>query len=388
LKTPPAWTPGHSYPKLGTISNDDSVSGISEPVSLVNGLPTNQAVYWQVNNSIGTLTSGTGGTNPPWNPVLGAGAGTQTTDNQLLWLSLGSGTRQTTHAYTAWTAMGTSFSVIVDSNNNFQVCTKTGVSSSTPTASIVWATGYNQTTIDGGVIWTCVGPKMTWAVNTSWYLPTTGWFPPSGSVPFGGAIIIDNSAPQNVQGVIASGKSGAGPGQPAWSTSVGGTTTDGAATWSMIGPFSTAGFSFTKGLSYAYSYTSRTSTDIYNTTTPPDWLSALGTPTGAGTGHVSTASPLFTITGANPGAVITLKIPCSNDPQVDTITIWRTLDGGSTLFFLTEVPNIQPIGGNQQTQIVKDVSADTVINELDLRRRLTDQNDPPPAGFHSDGISL
>jgi hypothetical protein len=31
LKIPPSWQPLHNYPQLGTVSNDDSISGISEP---------------------------------------------------------------------------------------------------------------------------------------------------------------------------------------------------------------------------------------------------------------------------------------------------------------------------------------------------------------------
>ena len=387
LKTPPSWQPSHTYPFLGSVPNDNSVSGISEPLNLSGGLPTNQTIFWQVNDTGSSFTSGTGGTAPPWATVTGA----QTTDNQLIWLNLGSGTRQTTHNYAAWTAQGTVFSVIVDTNNNYQVCTIGGLSSGTATGSISWATGYGQTTVDGAVTWTCVGPKMTWAASTSWYLPTTGWFPPGGSIPFGGALITDSN--NNVQAVIASGKSGSST--PSWSTSVGGTTTDNAITWSMVGPFTSAGFSFTKGVQYAYSYTSRTLDDPFNYAVgsiipafpnvawlgaPPDWPSPLGTPTGAGTGHVSTASPLFIITGANPGAVVTLVIPGSADPQVDTITIWRTLDGGSTLFFLTEVPNTPPIGGVTQFQTVKDVSPDTVIDQF-ITAPINHQNDPPPTGF-------
>lgn len=372
LKTPATWQPSHVYQQLNG-GSDHSIAGIVEPVSLASGLPTNQTVFWQVNDTAGPQTSGTGGTSPPWSTLTG----TQTTDNQLIWLNLGSGTRQTTHAYTAWSAMGTVFSVIVDSNNNYQVCTTGGVTSATATGSIVWATGYGQTTTDGSVTWTCVGAKTAWAANTSWYLPTTGWFPPSGAVPFGGAIIIDSN--NNIQAVVSSGKSTT-PTHPTWATVVGSTTTDGTITWQMVGPFTTAGSSWTKSRTYAFSYTSRATNDIYNTTAPPDWPSALGPPTGAGTGHVSTASPIFLISGGNPGAVVTLTIPCSSDPQVDTITIWRTLDDGSTLFFLTEVPNIQPIGGVQQFQVVQDTQPDTTINEF-IEAPINGQNNPPPAGF-------
>lgn len=374
LKTPPKWTPNHTYPSLGTVPNDDSVVGISEPVTLIGGLPSNQTIYWQVNDTGSPQTSGPGGAAPQFSTITG---GTTNPDGDLVWLNLGSGTRQTTHNYIAWTNMGTVFSVIVDSNNRYQVCTTSGISSATATGSIVWATGYGQTTVDGSVTWTCVGLKMAWAASTIWHLPSAGFFPPSGAVPFGGSIVTDSN--NNIQAVVISGKSGSST--PSWATSpVGAQTTDNAATWQLIGPFTTAGFSWTKGIQYAFSYTSRTVDDIYNTTAPPDWPSALGPPTGAKTGHVSTASPLFVITGPNPGAIVTLVIPGSTDPQVDTITIWRTLDGGSTLFFLTEVPNTPPIGGVIQFQTVKDVSPDTVLNEF-ITAPINHQNDPPPAGF-------
>jgi hypothetical protein len=374
LKTPQTWLPSHSYPHLGQVSNDDSVAGIVEPVSLAGGLPTNQTVFWQVNNTASAQTSGTGGSAPPWSTITG----TQTTDNQLLWLNLGSGTRQTTHAYNAWTAQGTVFSVIVDSNNNYQVCTVSGISSGTATGSITWATGYNQTTVDGTVTWTCVGLKMAWAASTIWYLPTSGWFPPSGSVPFGGSIVTDTHG--NEQAVVISGKSQT-PGPPSWATTpIGALTVDGAATWQLVGPAITSGLTLTKGASWAYSYASRTVDDIYNTTAPPDWPSALGPPTGSETGHISTASPLFTVTTATPSSVFTLTVPGSSDPQVDTIIIWRTLDGGSTLFFLTEVPNTPPIGGVTQFQTIRDTAPDSVINEF-ITAPIDGTNNPPPAGF-------
>ncbi len=377
LKTPQQWQPSHLYHNLGSVSDDDSVSGIAEPVSLASGLPATPVVYWQVNDTVSAQTSGTGGTAPPWPTGLGNGTGSQTSDKQLLWLSLGSGTRQTTHTYTAWTAQGSVFSVIVDSNNNFQVCTIGGTSSNTATAGITWATGYNQTTVDGTVTWTCVGPKMAWSANTNWYLPSSGWFPPSASVPFGGAVITDSNG--NEQAVVSSGLSGAA--HPVWATSPrGAPTPDNAAIWQLVGPAVATGLTLTKGASWAYSYESRTANDIYNTTAPPDWPSALGPPTGSQTGHVSTASPLYTVTAATPSSVFTLKIPGSSDPQVDTIVIWRTYDGGSTLFFLTEVPNTPPIGGITQYQTVQDVSPDSVINNF-IEAPISGTNNPPPVGF-------
>ena len=393
LKTPQPWLPSHLYNYLGQVHNDDTNEGIVEPVSLAGGLPTNQTVYWQINNTGSQQTSGTGGSAPPWALITG----TQTTDNQLLWLNLGTGTRAINTSYFQWTAQGTVFSVIVDSNSNFQVCTVSGVSSGTATGSIAWATGYGQVTIDGTVTWTCVGQEITWYANAIWYLPTSGWFPPSAGVPFGGALIVDSNG--NLQAVVNSGESKSG-GHPVWATTpVGAQTTDNTVTWQLVGPATSGGFAITKSVSFAYSYESRTVCDPYNyavgsviaacpgTTwlgAPPDWPSPLGAPTGPGTGHISTASPLFTISTATPTSVVTLTMPGSADPQVDTIVIWATLDGGSTLFFLTEVPNTPPIGGVTQYQTVNITESPfSGPGEVDnfIEAPINGQNNPPPAGF-------
>jgi hypothetical protein len=394
---PQSWQPTHVYTNFAT---GGLATQVVEPVSLVGGFPTNQTIYWQINHTGANQTSGAAGVSPPWSATLAtnnvAPYGTTTTDKQLQWLNLGSATRQTNHSYTAWTAQGTPFNVIVDSNNNYQACVVGGVSSATATGSVPWQTLYGQQTNDGIVTWVCLGAKMTWTANTIWHLPTAGWFPPSGSVSFGGSIIIDSN--NNEQAVVISGKSGAV--HPVWATSPpNALTTDNAATWQLIGPAITQGFVITKGVSFAYSYESRTACDQYNypigsviavcpNTTwagaPPDWPSALGAPTGSMTGGISTASPLSTITGATPSSVVTLVIPGSLDPQVDTIVVWATLDGGSQLFFLTEVPNTPPIGGVQQFQTVtinqSPFTGTGSVNQL-IDAPIAGQNNPPPAGF-------
>ena len=70
-------------------------------------------------------------------------------------------------------------------------------------------------------------------------------------------------------------------------------------------------------------------------------------PPGSQTNAVSSASPAVTFTGTNAGAVIYISGVYSNDPQVDTIIIWRSNDGGGPdqMFELTEINNI-PGGGN------------------------------------------
>ena len=246
-----------------------------------------------------------------------------------------------------------------------------------------FGTTYGAKTQDGTVLWVCVANSMVWAANTKWYLPSSGFIPPNGSVAYGGATVIDSS--NNIEAVIASGLGGGSA--PSWATAPGNTTTDNSATWTNVGIASTNFFTFTKGYIYAYSYASRLSNDIYNTTTPPGWGllpntgGPLGTPTGATSGGISTASPVAQVTGTSGGGVANiLQGVGSTDPQVDTIIIWRTLDGGSTLFFLTEIPNPPVNGNNPGNWTFTDFLADSVVNQLD-EAPINDANDPPPAGF-------
>jgi hypothetical protein len=202
------WLPSQSYPLVGTVSNNYAATAIVELTGLSSGLPTaasGQTLYLQVS---GGGTSGSGYTPFGTTPVL---AGNLINDNQLTWMSLGSFTWTATTGYSQWSANGTVFSAIVDSNNNFQVCIQTGVSGgSQPT----WGVGYGVTTIDGSVIWTNVGDAMSWATNTKWFLPTQGFFPPNGAVTFGGASILDTNIPPDVEFSINSGLSGTI--QPTW----------------------------------------------------------------------------------------------------------------------------------------------------------------------------
>lgn len=155
--------------------------------------------------------------------------------------------------------------------------------------------------------------------------------------------------------------------------------------WFAESNVSTLSLSWTKGIQYAFSFTARTQSDPFNTTAPPGGgqggnPGALGQPTGSQSGGVSTASPLFIITGANAGAVNTISGIGSTDPQVDTITIWRTLDGGSSLFLLTEIAAPQPIGGIAQPWHFNDFLADAFLNQL-IPAPINGTNNPPPAGF-------
>jgi hypothetical protein len=358
------WAPSTAY----TTFDSGSLMLVLEPVlyPAANG----QTVYLQGCTTAGT--SGTGGTAPPWATT----AGYITTDNQLQWVCLGSKTWAANKAVTAWGGQGQLvFTVIEDSNGNMQVCITSGTTgSSAPT----WHTNYGDQTNDGSAVWVCVGPPLSWAANTIWYLPSAGFAPPTSSQPYGGASIVDTN--NNVQFVISSGKSGSGS-HPTWNTTTGGTTTDSGITWYNEGAFSTASLAWSHGYEYAYSFGSRASTSPWVTTAPPEQTNPLGPPTGSGSGGISTASPTASITGSNTGAVVYVSGVGSLNAQDDTIYIWRTADGGQTLYFLTAIQNPAPLGPSTPGKwTLADTLPDVDLNIL-IEAPVADANDPPPAGF-------
>jgi hypothetical protein len=234
-------------------------------------------------------------------------------------------------------------------------------------------------------------------------LPTVGFSPPSSSSPFGGAAVI---AIGDIQFVVNSGV-GENPGPPSWNP-IGQYTTDNAATWYNLEVAPAQSLDWQVGHVYAYSYKARSLTDFYtvnvpgtgNPPVPPGLSNPLPAPTGSETNAISTASPVFTIVGADTGAVNTIGGNYSPDPQVDTIIIWRDADGGgpTNMFELTEIPNIPSLAGsggftiNTATGIVrvdwvfKDFLPDAPtslypgLNVL-IPAPIDDSNDPPPSTF-------
>jgi hypothetical protein len=390
---PLAWQASHHYIQYATAGGDSPNGIIVEPSALPPS--STQTTYIQVSGN--TATSGTGGTNPPWPTVLGT-SGVTTDDGQLRWMSLGSATRVINTAYTAWVAGATTFSVIEVSGGMY-VCTMSGNSSSTATGALTWPTVYGSTLQDGGVQWTCVGSAMSWVPSLVWFLPIGGFAPPESSQSYGGAEIVEAGV---VQTVINSGISGGSA--PAWS-GLGLTTTDNTVVWYAVSVQSTNSLSWTKGYVYAYSFKARSLTDPYSplplggglippplgpplSPGGPPTGNSLGPPTGSETGAISTASPVFTIVGGNAGAVNTISGLGSTDPQVDTIVIWRSADGGNsaTMFELTEIPAPKPIGGVAQPWSFQDFLPDVPIgfnpglNEL-IPAPIDESNDPPNSAF-------
>ena len=344
---------------------------------------TGQLCNGQATYLLGATTSGTtANTNyTPWTGIPSQSAGAITADNQLAWLNLGSATWGPSTPYFQWAVGGGVFSCIKDSNGNMQVCTTSGLSGgSAPT----WGTNYGSLTQDGIAIWTCVGQAQSWTAATPWYLPILGFQPPSPSDPFGGTEVVASGF---VQAVTQSGISNSSP--PSWPVTIGHTVSDNTITWQTVAAYSQNSITWQKSHSYAYSFKCRTTTDTYVTTIPPGRSTPNGVATGGETGAVSTASPAFTLATPNTtGAVNYVSGVGSTDPQVDTIILWRDADGGGTsnMFWLTEFPAPQPIGGVAQPWTFADYLPDTPtsvfpgLNPL-IPAPIDDENDPPPAGF-------
>lgn len=423
-------------------------NGIIEPnpMPLALGNPLPQITYYQ--HSAGGTSAAT--TYTPWTGKTFTAGLTVTADAELQWASLGSAVWEPDTPYSGWTAPNSpTFNCVVDTSGCLEVCTTTGVSGSVvpwnswqathaytiPTRIVdtngnnqqvttpgnsggtqpVWNATIGGTTADGGVTWTNFGPaygtltndgtcvwtncglatNAVWAPGEAFNLPTGGFSPPSTSDPYGGSEVLDTNG--DVEFTVNTGTSGATA--PAWATIGKYTPNDGTVEWYNNGLPQLHSLAFTAGYTYAYSFEARSlddyySVDVAGTTTPPIPPGAnpsipLPPPSGSETEDISTASPIATITGGNAGAVITISGVGSTDPQVDTIIIWRSADGGGSdnMFELTTIPAPPPqANGAPSPWSFTDYLPDTPtalypgLNEL-IPAPIDDSNNQPPSTF-------
>lgn len=277
-----------------------------------------------------------------------------TNDNQLQWLNLGSKTWVANTAYTQWNGQGNVFSVIVDTNGNYQVAFVSGTSGGSQPA---WKTGYGDQTPDGGtLIWVNVGQTLSWAASTSWFMGPNGWSVPTSKGSFTGSEIVDSNG--DIETVIESGKSGGSA--PSWN-GPGQNTTDGGVTWFNLGvlPTGSGEINLVKGRNYFLVFANSVS------------------------GNFSNLSPVSVSTGAvTNGQIFLGSLAVSSDPQVDMKVILATADGGdqTTLYFVAELPN--------QTLTYVDVTPEPILLAANIFQE-TDSagidhgvadNTPPPNG--------
>ena len=223
-----------------------------------------------------------------------------------------------------------------------------------------WSTTLGGLTSDNQITWENLGQLSTWLPSYQYPLSITIIIDSNGNLQYTNQLfttqtiwtagVANTTGQTNITGSTA--PTAGGIGTNPWSTTLGGTTTDGAYTWINLGPASqlTAGT-----LDYAYSYHSVD-------------------------GSVTTASPVsyvYNSVAGSPGLFeIQIIVPPSTNKQVDQVWFWRTVGGGSTLFYLDEVPN-NP--NNGQIIYIDDIP-DTSLNEL-IEAPIADANDPPPTGL-------
>lgn len=307
--------------------------------------------------SISSGTGTSGGSAPTWATVVG----NQTTDGNLTWMCFGppSYTWQTAKPISApyitlnpnnrqWTPT-TSLSLwysILDNNNNVEVAfnTPTGGNFVTGAKLPTWNTQIPDSitaggqTIDNAVVWQNCGPILAWLASTKFYTFQC---------------IIDPN--QNLQIVTNGGGGSSGGSAPTWNATIGGTTTDGALTWTCVGPGSVV---LSGALQYAFSYH-------------------------CVDGSVTTASPVAILStntyvlGAANSYFCYIACPTTADPQIDQIWIWRTAQGQSTLVQLAQVQN-------SPGAVTRVAFQDSVPDKQLVAQSIApiaDAGDPPPVGM-------
>lgn len=428
------WQNSHAYLAFAQQTHNGTNQLVSEPSTALTAFDTltqtfTSTIYLQSCGNTATSSASFGTT--AFSDVVGG----KTSDNQLLWLSMGSKTWIADTAYTQWVGNGRTFSVVQDPNGNYQVAMVSGTSgNSQPT----WQLGYGDQTTDGSLlVWVNVGPHFSWAASTSWFMGPNGWSVPTSAGNFTGATVLDSNG--DLETIISTGKSGSV--QPTWqaaglytsdggtpfvltqvavsgtTTTYTGTITGGAANAFAGHTFLIAGF-VNVGNNSLIQITASTATTLVCVTGPQTnethaataagsdtssaiWFNLGLAPTGGGdislskgreyflifwnstTGNFSTLSPVSVSTGLlTNGQVFLGNLDVSNDPQVDQKIILATADGGdqTTLYFLVALPNATRTFVDTVPELT--LLAQNIYQETDISgiEHGVADNDPPPNG--------
>ena len=390
------WTcKGPSVEQWG-INAPTQAPGVSNQLAPVTNGWAASTFYWVAdqlivdsNSNIQLLTTpGTTGTVPSWATTPGVTTTDGSGGGAAVWTCQGPAARATTTAYpvgayilVSWATttvsviynhVTQSYTTITRIFNNlaFFKSSTAGTTSSTTTSALGWNTGKGAQTVDGGVTWTFVDYEIT-RVNSA-TVPatrTTTTVNSGGDITVTTTIVAGNigntqlvstfneitDSNEFFETVQTSGESGSTA--PTWGTTLGSATPDNTVVWLNAGPSSAAN---TGTWIYGFAYKNSI------------------------TGHISSSSPASTPITLAQNSYISVSGP--GDPNwsvdgVDTIEIYRSAQGATTLFWLADIS--APLNGAPWNY--GDFSPDppnplSTLNEF-IEADTTGNNAPPTAGL-------
>lgn len=325
-------------------------------------LDSNQRLAMFNTSSISTLWTKTGGTNQAFTEMVqdqlyicnGTANGQKRYDTAAASLhTLGIAPPAATLTVPAPTVAGSTFwqpnvnyapnTLIMDSNGNMEF---TGSGVLTGPQPPTWQTTFGAGTNEVVSAWQNLGSPSVWVPSTLFGLNAAPRF------------IVDTNG--NFQELTTGGTSGVSA--PGWNTTLAGTTTDNTAVWTNRGKATPIAFS---GYTYMYCYSTQAPT------------------VSGGYYHRSDGSPVTITTGPIFGSYApALTGAYSTNPDVGSVDIYRTRDGGSAFEYAGSVAN-NPAGG---TWSFTDNVLDSALNASTIIPLGTSLlSDPPPGttGTHS-----
>jgi len=233
------------------------------------------------------------------------------------------------------TVYGANIVLLLDPNGNIQINGKLfgGANLTTGTQPPLWNASQGGFTADGTGSWGNLGFPIQWQASHTYTFAVC---------------VIDSN------GNFQTGIGTTGATQPVWTTVIGTTVVDNTVTWTCRGPATPAVYS---GYTYVYTY----STQAPTVTT--------------GYYHCSTASPNTYTTGVVYMSTYSATISgaFSTNPDVGSVNVYRTKDGGSVLAYAFSIVN-NTAGGTWS-------QADTTLDTALLTQTLV-----PLQGFHRNDV--
>jgi hypothetical protein len=269
----------------------------------------------------------TGATEPVWNATaFGA-----TFDNTVTWQNMGASGWTAAHNYVAGDPI---VGRVFDTSSGLTIgqlfwCTHGGTSGSTEPA---WLEGAGTLINDNGVIWKNAGNLLYWSSDIG-----------ASCTIVGTATILDPNG--YLQTILQAGKSGSFA--PTWQTQAGAFTTDGGVTWVNSGNFASG---TTAPWLYGYAYKNAV-------------------------GDIGNMSPPSAPISVAKGGEVVIQGDYSTDPQVTTVVLYRTTQGGSTFFLLDEIANV--VGGGLWTYTDTHADADLTA---EIQAQVAGEGTPLPIG--------